>query len=360
MEQWEIKEIKKLKHSPYRIKPNALLIPTTRLHYNADNIKLFNSVYFAIKKKSKYYSKIERSSSGAIRNNIPPLKALRRWDIRRKDAFIEITIINNDGCWRIQMSPGKKSSELGENSILSGKQAFFKFREILKEKFNLNLEDFQEPDGELINHTIEKPLIFMRHESITANKTFENVHHIDFHNSYPAGLANTHPEFKEAITYLYENRYKHPEYKDLLNFTIGFMHSKFVKYAYSQLAKDAIGDSNKRVMALAKRVELSGARILLFNTDGFWYQGEVFHGKGEGKALGEWRNDHINCKFRAKSAGAYEYIENETYHPVIRGFTKLDEIKDRGNWSWGDIYQESAEVRQYDFDEERGIYEKEN
>ena len=30
-----------------------------------------------------------------------------------------------------------------------------------------------------------------------------NVHHIDFHNSYPAGLVNTHPEFKDVITFLY-------------------------------------------------------------------------------------------------------------------------------------------------------------
>lgn len=358
MEHWEIQSIKKLKHSKYTKNVNYMLIPTTRLHYNADNIKLFNAIYFEMKKKARYYTKIERTASGGISTNKPPIAALRQWDLREQKPFLELTIINNDGCWRIQMSPGKKSSEMGEHSILSGKQAFFKFREILATKFNLKLEDFSDPDGEMINHTIEKPLIIMRHESLTKDKVFEGVHHIDFHNSYPAGLAATHPEFKEAITYLYENRYKHPEFKDLLNFSIGFMHSKYVKYQYSQLAKDAIAYSNKKVLALAKRVELAGGRILLFNTDGFWYKGDIFHGAGEGAKLGEWRNDHINCKFRAKSAGAYEFIENEQYHPVIRGYTALDEIKDRGNWDWGDIYQESAEIKQYDFDEERGIIEK--
>lgn len=358
MEIWAIKGLNKLKHSPFTHKPNYYKIPTTRLHYNSSNIELFNSIYLQLMKKKKYYSEIIRTSSGGISLNKPPLAALRQYDVRQSGVFIEMTIINNDGCWRVQMAAGKKSSEMGDKPLLSGRQAFFKFRDFLKEKYNMNLADFACEDGEIINHTIEKPLIFMRHESITANKTFEGVHHIDFHNSYPAGLANTHEEFKEPINYLYENRYIKPSYKDLLNFSIGFMHSKFVKYQFAHLAKDAIADSNKRVLALAHRVELAGGRILLFNTDGFWYKGEIFHGKGEGKNLGEWRNDHINCRFRAKSAGCYEFIENETYYPVVRGFTKLDEIKDRGNWEWGDIYQENAEIKQYEFDPEKGIIEK--
>ena len=357
-EAWQIKGLSKLKHASFKAAPNQMLIPATRLHYNSDNIALFNTIYLDMLKKAKYYTLIERTKSGGISLRKPPLQALRQWDLRQKDTFIELTIINNSGMWRIQVAPGKKSDEMNGKPILSGKQAFFKFRDILKDKFNLDLSLYAEQDGEVINHTIEKPLIFMRHESITANKTFENVHHIDFHNSYPAGLANCYPEFKEAITYLYENRYKHQEYKDLLNYSIGFMHSKFVKYQYAALAKAAIADSNKRVKDLASRVERAGGRILLFNTDGFWYKGNIFHGAGEGRKLGEWHNDHINCKFRAKSAGAYEYIENETYHPVIRGFTKLDEIKDRGNWQWGDIYQESAEVKQYEFIEGKGIVEK--
>lgn len=356
-ENWEIKELYKLKHSPFKRKPNYFKIPTTRLHYNTQNIELFNSIYLTLMKKKKHYTEIIRTPSGGISLNKPPLAATRQYDVRQSGAFIEMTIINNDGCWRVQMAAGKKSSELGENPILSGKQAFFRFREFLKENYKIILEDFAIEDGEIVNHTIEKPLIFMRHETITANKTFEGVHHIDFHNSYPAGLANTHEEFREAITFLYNNRYKKPEYKDLLNFTIGFMHSKFVKYQYAHLARDAIADSNKRVMALARRVELAGGRILLFNTDGFWYKGEIYHGAGEGRALGQWSNDHVNCKFRAKSAGAYEFIENETYNPVIRGYTKLDELKDRGNWEWGDIYQENAEIKQYKFDEEKGIIE---
>lgn len=356
-EPWRISALKGLKCGKYTRKANQMKIPVTQLHYNSEGVALFNKIYFEIKKKAKYYTPIIRTKSGGISTNKPPLSALRQWDFRRSGVFMEITIINNDGCWRIQMSAGKTSKDIGETPILSGRRAFFMFDAILK-KFNIDLKDYEEPDGEIINATIEKPLILMRHERITKDKIFEGVHHVDFHNSYPAGLVNTHPEFKECVTHLFKHRKTRPEYKDLLNYSIGFFHSKYTKYAYARLAKDAIADSNKRVLLLAHRVEQAGGRILIFNTDGFWYKGEIFHGAGEGEELGQWHNDHINCRFRAKSAGAYEYIENGEYHPVIRGYTKLDEIKNRGDWSWGDIYLDNAVVKQYDFDEEKGIYEK--
>lgn len=356
-ETWKIKSLKKLKHGAFTIKPNYFKIPTTRLHYNSENIELFNSIYLEMRKKEKYYSKIERTSSGGISLKKPPRESMYQWDLRQSGFFTELTIINPEGCWRIQVAPGKKSDEIGGKPFLSGRQSFFAFRDFLK-KYDIDLESYKIEDGEVVNHTIEKPLIFMRMEAITKDRTFENVHHIDFHNSYPAGLANTHEEFREAINYLYEHRYEKPSYKDLLNMSIGFMHSKYVHYAYAHLARDAIADSNKRVMNLASRVERAGGRILLFNTDGFWYTGKIFHGAGEGKGLGQWHNDHVNCQFRAKSAGAYEFIENETYNPVIRGFTDLDKIKDRGNWSWGDIYQRDCQVKNYIFDEEKGFIEK--
>lgn len=357
-ETWKIKSLKGLKHSEFTRKPNSYLIPVTKLHFNKDNVDLFNKIYKEILSKDRFYTRIIRTKCGAISLTKPPGQALRQWDLRQSGFFTEITIINNDGCWRIQIAPGKKSSEMKGESIYSGRQAFYKFREILKEKFSIDLESYAIEDGETINHTIEKPLIYLFNERFNKNKVFERAHHIDFHNSYPAGLANTHKEFREAITYLYEHRYQKPSYKDLLNFSIGFMHSKYVGYKFAHLAKDAIMDSNKRVLALASRVQRAGGKIILYNTDGFWYTGEIFHGAGEGKGLGQWHNDHVNCRFRAKSSGAYEFIENETYNPVLRGYTELDKIKDRGNWSWGDIYQEDAAIKTYKFVEGEGFVEK--
>lgn len=341
----------RFKRAAYTPTPNALKIPVTKLHYTSDNVALFNSIYFYMKRQ-KGFSQIVRTASGGISNKIPLSARHRRWDCRKSDNWIEITIIENAGMWRIQMSHGKEK----DSPILSGRQAFFMFCQFIK-KFNINMDDYAIKDGEIINRQIEKPLIALCHEKLRRDRVFNGVNHIDFHNSYPAGLVNTHPEFREGIEFLYNNRGRRPEYKDLLNYTIGFFHSKFCQYKFAHLAKDAIADSNKRVLELADRVGKSGRTILLYNTDGFWYLGEPYHGEGEGSKLGQWRNDHINCKFRAKSAGAYEFIENKIYYPVLRGYTNLDEIKPRQNWEWGDIYQESAIVKKFAFDEEKGIYE---
>lgn len=341
----------KFKRAPYSSTPNALKIPVTKLHYTTENVALFNSVYFYMKDQ-KDFKEIVRTESGGISNRIPLSARHRRWDCRKSDNWIEITIIENVGMWRIQIAQGKTK----DSPILSGRQAFFMFKQFIK-KFNIDLDSYSIPNGKEIHDSIEKPLISLPHESLRRDRVFHGVNHIDFHNSYPAGLVNTHPEFREGIEYLYNNRGIKPEYKDLLNYTIGFFHSKFCRYQFAQLAKDAIADSNKRVRELAERVERSGRVILLYNTDGFWYLGKPYHGEGEGKKLGQWRNDHLDCKFRAKSSGAYEFIEDNIYHPVLRGYTNLDEIKPRDSWEWGDIYQENAVVKKYAFDEEKGIYE---
>ena len=94
-----------------------------------------------------------------------------------------------------------------------------------------------------------------------------------------------------------------------------------------------------------------GRIVLSFNTDGIWYKGPVFHWEGEGESLGEWHNDHICCKFRAKSAGSYEFIENGVYHAVVRGIS--NDIKD--DWEWGAIYEKKAEPQLFTFTEEGGI-----
>lgn len=341
----------RLKRAPYSHKPNALQIPITKLHYTTENVELFNAIYLYMR-KAKDFSIIERTPSGGISNKVKLSKRHRRWDFRQSDSWKEITIIENAGMWRIQMSPGKEK----DSPILSGRQAYFMFREFIK-KFNIDMTKYEIKNGEVVNKQIEKPLISFPHEKLRRDRIFYGVNHIDFHNSYPAGLVNTHPEFKEGIEYLFNNRKRKPEYKDLLNYTIGFFHSKYCQYKFAGLARDAIADSNKRVLELAERVERSGRAILLYNTDGFWYKGKPYHGEGEGPNLGQWSNDHLDCKFRAKSSGAYEFIENEEYHPVLRGYTNLDEIKPRENWEWGDIYQENAVVKKYAFDEERGIYE---
>lgn len=351
------------KHAAWSFSPNSLKIPVTRLIYNDADVDRFNRIYELIMQE-KNFKEITRTGSGGIcynRKLIKPSDLFYCWDIRQLNSTFEITIIDvTAGMWRIQITNGKPANELN-GTVLSGRQAYFWFINMLKKTQNLTLESYALPKGEgrAIHESIEKPLIFSPHEALFKNKTFTGVHHVDFRNSYPAGLVNTHPEFRPTIEYLFKHRDRKPEYKDILNYTIGFFHSRMLGWKYAHLARDAIKDSNDRVKELAKRLEQSGRLVLLFNTDGIWYKGEPYHGEGEGLGLGQWRNDHLNCKFRFKSIGAYEYIEDGRYYPVVRGYTKLDDKKPREAWEWGDIYSNEAVVKTYEFIEGEGILKNE-
>lgn len=227
---------------------------------------------------------------------------------------------------------------------MRGHQAFIRFVNMCK-KMNVDLRKYEvsREEGEAIKQTIKKPWIGRSH-LLEYGETYENVHHIDFHNSYPAGLVNTHPEFRPVVEHFYKGRKKHPEFKAVLNLTVGYMQSHFCGFKYAQLSKDAIDDNLKRISSLTDILMMGGRKVLAWNTDGIWYQGEIFHGAefGEGTELGQWENDHVDCTFRMKSGGSYEYIEDGKYKPVVRGKTKLEETKPRSEWQWGDIFHNDA------------------
>ena len=127
---------------------------------------------------------------------------------------------------------------------------------------------------------------------------------------------------------------------------------------WAHLAKDAIEDNNIRVATLAKKLQVAGREVLGFNTDGIWYRGEIYHGKGEGDNLGEWSNDHKNCILRSKSNGAYEFIEDGVYNVVLRGQSTRDLVEpDRDKWTWGDIYK--GTVIGFKYNELEGVFEYE-
>ena len=352
---WRVKSLLKFRHADWDDKVNFLLIPVTRLTFNEEEINIFNKIYKDFLMVQNFYTVLKRTKSGGISNDVMPCEKVYRYDLIKKPYGVELTIINPDGMWRIQITRGRKSSEM-HKGVLSGHQAYYKFLKYAL-KYNIDLTKFEvsKDEGLAYHEETEKPLIYITSETLYKDQTLFNVHHIDFNSSYPAGLANTHPEFKDLIQDLYKQREKNPVVKDILNFFIGYMHSNFCKYKYAKLARDAIKDSNDRVRKVAAAVERSGRTIILYNTDGFWYEGEPYHGEGEGEGLGEWTNDHLNCKFRCKSRGAYEFIENHHYTPVIRGYTNLDKIKNRGDWSWGDIYRSEAEVLNYTFIEGEGV-----
>lgn len=321
----------------YKCKPKELL-------FNENDLKIFNTIY-------KYFLSsnlniLERSKSGTIKKVRGNHYA---WDCRTSSLGGLITIIMSGKMYSIKIGTFKSK----DKSIFPN-VAFSMFKELCN-KNGIDLDKYKIDNGIEVKKTIQKPLILMYYK----DQVLYNVHHLDYHSSYATGLCNTHPEFKPIIEILYNGRKEHSEYKDVLNMTIGMMQSiKNGRQAeWAHLSRDAIADNNRRIIELYNKLLLSGRKIVGFNTDGIWYQGELYHDENEGNNIGQWANDHIDCVFRSKSSGAYEFIENGVYYPVIRGSTKLDDIKPRNEWQWGDIYKEGIIL--YEFDEKEGFIKNE-
>ena len=334
-----IKELSRLKSTPSSAKINYLLIPVTVFDINKENAIRFNKIYNWVKKQNLH--KLERTPSGGIQCG--PHRKRPAWDCKVSKTCVEMTILMDNRAWRIQFRAKLKEG-------MSGRKAFTLFKRILL-KHGIDLDEYAIENGKEIKEQIECPLIGAKRRMFY-DRTFEKVNHIDFHSSYAGGLANSHPEFREVLNELYAKREEKKEYKNILNFSIGFMQSiAGCNARWAHLSRDAIKDNNERVKNLAKKLEKAGRMVLSFNTDGIWYKGAVYHGEGEGEGLGEWHNDHINCTFRAKSSGSYEFIENGKYYPVVRGITNSS----KKNWEWGDIYTKKAEMSLFIFDENKGV-----
>lgn len=329
---------------------NYINIKCNLLTPNEENAKKFNKILSYLQENVS--CRVKRTKSGGISKT----KYIRipSYDYTYGRSGAELLVFAECGAYRIQFRPKLADNE-ETNKAMSGRKAFNEFKKILSEN-GINLDDYAVENGLEIKQEIEKPLIKLERSLYASTSTqsgFEGCHHIDFHNSYPGGLAATHPEFKPVIEMMYEKRKENPVYKAILNYSVGFMQSKWCGYRYATLSRDAINNNNARVRALAEELRTSGRVILAYNTDGIWYSGDIYHGAGEGPELGQWHNDHTDCTIRFKSAGAYEYIEDGQYHPVVRGYTRLDQIKSRENWAWGDIYQ--ADILVFAMNED-GIY----
>lgn len=341
------------------IKTNYKKIPVNALQMNSDGAAKFNDIYQDLLKMD--LNTLVRTPSGGISNDSGNMfNNMGAWDIRVLKSMIEITIRIPTEC-RIQFRQLPKLEDGTEELLMSGHTAFMKFKKLCSEA-GIDLDDYADDDyyhAMEVKSSIPKPKICLADE-MWKDKIFTNAHHIDFHNSYPAGLCNTHPEFRPVIEPLYNERHDHPENKLVLNATIGYMQSAMpqVRARWAQLSHDAIKDNNDRIDALAQELTDAGYMVLAYNTDGIWYVGRrPYHGDNEGPALGQWENDHKYCKIRFKSDGAYEFIENGEYTPVVRGYTNLDKIKDRSEWTWGDIYNYEAVPVQFRFVEGIGIIE---
>ena len=315
------------------------------LGFNEVDINIFNIIYKYL--KSSDLNALIRTKSGAIKKCFNNRYS---WDEVHTKSSARLTIIVDGKVWVFRVGTIKEKEDQ-----MPPWKAWNMFEDCC-EKNGINLNDYKINNGLEVKKEIPNPLICMKYHMKETDEPIYNVHHIDFHNSYPSGLVNKHPEFRKVVEPMYKLRKVKPEFKFVLNCVVGCMQSTKHRWnaQWAHLAKDAIMDNNYRVTFLAKLIELSGGEILGFNTDGIWYKRDTpYHGAGEGPNLGQWQNDHVNCAFRSKSDGAYEFAENGRYYPVVRGETTLDRVRDRDKWDWGDIYK--GDLITFKFDEKEGI-----
>ena len=270
------------------------------------------------------------------------------WTITVKKTFIELVIRNFDAhYYRFIIGHQKDKTEV------SGRQAWWKYKETV-EQHGVNLEDLAIDNGKEVKATIPSPKIELR---VIENRTYYNAHHLDINSAYNAGMMKAFPVLEPAIREMYNKRKSNPEYKQVLNMTQGFMQSQMVGYKYAHISKAGYVYTLDRLAELTKKLIDSGRRILSYNTDGIWYQGDVYHDSEEGTDIGQWKNDQINCKIRFKSKGCYEYVtEDGEYKPVFRGESAYEKIVPKDKWQWGDIFK--GDVVEYYFKEGKGVVKK--
>lgn len=315
--------------------PNDSIIIKRRINIKDIPILVFDMTKFGADRVNEILESAEESNlsplsfskSGGISTEVKNFKPSIA--IRVSGACLEIIILSLR-CARIQF----RNTPAEEKVFVSGRKAFGIFEDVCA-KYGVNVFDFEIENGEEVKKTIPKPKISLE---TLPNVIFNNAHHIDIHSAYMGALAEEFPTFRKPIEEIYAKRKEKTEYKDVLTHTFGYMQSIMTNYRFSHLSKVMIEKTIYKLEKIAKRLRENGRQILAFNTDGIWYSGDLFEGgEGFGKGLGEWENNHKNCKIKFKSIGCYAYEENGVFHPVARGRYKLDKIKPRSEWTWEDF-----------------------
>lgn len=337
-------------------KLNYKLIPITMIAAKEGNEKDFNELYQYLYENK--YNQICRTPSGGISIKSSERFNFDKYDIRQLNGCIELTVCTLEKSARIQFRLPNYKSEDDEEELMSAGQYLKKYWLPTCKKYGINMDDYKcsKEIGLEYKNEIHAPDIKIYDIAASYNIPYEHAYHLDFHKFYISGLLNTHPEFKPVVEDLVKKAVGKDKkmHKAGLAAMIGYFQSKYCNYKYAKLSKDAINDAYKRFDEVKADIKKAGIRILATNTDGIWIVGE-YHGKYEGPDLTQWSLDHEDCTIRFKSAGAYEFIENNKYYPVIRGRTRLDKILPRNDWQWGDIFKKTAEKISWTFVEGTGI-----
>ena len=338
---------------------NYLMIPVNRV-----TVDEYNEILQWCIDNPKLTRGIERTRSGGIslqHDYLNKFDATPRMTRSKHCVGAEILIIQcdvqknkiNHFCGRFQIGTFRGSEESEKH--ICGRQAYFELKKIL-EKNGLHIEDkmLSREEGIEYKKKIQQPMIDIALGAFP-DVVYENVYHIDINSSYGSGMAEIVPEWANIIEDLYINRHIKKINKDILNMSIGFFQSAYVEYRLSYISEYCIRRNNEKLCEKAIDFLKKGCKILLYNTDGFWFQKPKDLEIESSSKLGEFKIDHRDCKFRMKSKGIYEFIENGHYFPVVRGQCEMDKLKNRTEWQWGDIYSNGARVIVFEFDKKTGF-----
>lgn len=345
--------IEKYSHTNFTYKPNKLQLQPIEMAFS--NMDEFNQIYQYAKAN---FIKVEPTKAKAMPYN-GSCKLHSRYMVVQSKTKIELTIVCHKGCYRFVI--GNNRNEL--KNPVSGKESVRAIYKLAKE-LGIDLTKYKadKNTGLKLKEEIQAPHI----EIFGApGVVYTNVHHLDLNSSYASRIIEVCPELKPLYEPMYNKRHNNDGYyKHILTNHIGCWQSeycpdydnkgKIAPYQFAGLSKIAVNKTRQLIERYIKILQDNNKKILLTNTDGIWYQGDLFHNEEEGNNLGQWKNDHKNCMFIMKSKGAYQFIEDGICHTVVRGTTELDREKERENWSFGEIFNHIA-MEYYEFNEEQGV-----
>lgn len=292
----------------------------------------------------------------------------------KKKASIELIIAHRfEGCYKFVITTERST----DNQVCNGGKALktvFKTAESFGVLDVFKQEAVDSQQGQQVKNEIQRPLIGVCSE-MYKGREFEHCYHLDANSSYFSRISEQYPQLKPMAEYFYSHRKENNGFfKAVLTNSIGAMQSQYCwdinnkyyntrsPYQLSKFAKVAVNGTNQFIQYYLDELYRNGFEPLLLNTDGIWYRSKdrtnrSFHDDREGRELGQWKHDHSNVKLYIKSAGAYQYIEDDKCHTVLRGICALDYIKpSRDTWTWREI--DNQTIYTFEFNENIGIIKK--
>lgn len=331
-------DLTRYKHTRFKAKPNKKKLPINEFTF--EQMDEFNKIYTYAR---EHFLLVKPTQSRGISYKIEERYEERYFVVKGNQRF-ELVIICSEGCYRFLLSNPK-----AEDNTISGRKAcveLFKAAESHGIDFSKYIcQDGAKEKSEILSPHIEVLDRFWLEKIMSV----KNVHHIDLNSSYASRICEVYPELKPVYTELYNKRKENDGYfKHVLTNSIGCFQSEYcvnptdkrtsVPYALANLAKIAVNGTLHCIEDMINKLRKAGRTPILTNTDGIWYYGKPYHDENEGEELGQWKHDHIKCKFLMMSKGAYQYVEDGECSSVVRGISNLDAIEpDRTKWKFGDL-----------------------